>query len=279
MRIGVLGFGSIGRRHVCNLIEMGEKDLFVYDCAQPYPAPGDAGHIRYVKMATSEQELCDWQPEAVLICTPPATHYRLAMQAIESGAHLFIEKPLATHVLEANDIVWLNNDKKVLAVGYQLRFHAMTELRRNENISSWFFSLQDMGQWTSLYKKDVLEEFSHEIDLAVRTNGPAEALTATVNDGMWNIQLRHLGGTSWLMLSGTSKHSFRYANQKNVKVWEFNGTENDQAYKWELKAFLRACRGEGWDDRLCSGPEAVHVCRIIAAARESAQQCKVVHLA
>lgn len=285
MRIAIFGLGSIGKRHVRNLVDMGEKDLCICDVnplALHIVQQMGASPIRIAELA---YDVWNWQPEAVLICTPPREHYNLAIQAIDQGCHLFIEKPIATHSQDANDIVWRNDDKKVLAVGYQLRFNRLDIERHQYKNKINIVHQQDMSIWPSQYKKDILQEFSHEIDVAIYLNGPAETVVARRSALRWDIEIHHQHGFSRLHISAAPGPFARWIDcdkfhdQPGVGNWSFNKEGNDQAYKDELAAFLKACRGEGWDDRLCSGAEAVHVCKIIEAARESAQDCKVVHLA
>ena len=71
-------------------------------------------------------------PNALAIFTPHLAHYRLAMNALQAGCHVFIEKPLSTNVQEAVDIVGLalGRNRKV-GVGHQYRLHpSLVEARR-----------------------------------------------------------------------------------------------------------------------------------------------------
>lgn len=45
------------------------------------------------------------KPDAVHICTPPATHADFAIKALEAGCHVLLEKPMATSVEEAEQIL------------------------------------------------------------------------------------------------------------------------------------------------------------------------------
>lgn len=68
------------------------------------------------------------KPHAVSINTYPDTHYEYAKLALESGAHVFVEKPLATTVQEAEELVALASRlKKKMVVGYILRVHPAWE--------------------------------------------------------------------------------------------------------------------------------------------------------
>ncbi len=64
------------------------------------------------------------QPDAVSINTYPDTHFEYVKMALNEGAHVFVEKPLALTVKEAEDLVTLASKlNKKLVVGYILRVH------------------------------------------------------------------------------------------------------------------------------------------------------------
>jgi len=54
-----------------------------------------------------DEVLCDDAVEAVIIATPPATHYPLAKQALQAGKHVLVEKPLATRVTDGRELAEL----------------------------------------------------------------------------------------------------------------------------------------------------------------------------
>ena len=64
------------------------------------------------------------KPDAVSINTYPDTHAEFARKALEAGCHVFIEKPLATTVEEAQELVALARERNLkIVVGYILRVH------------------------------------------------------------------------------------------------------------------------------------------------------------
>ena len=74
--------------------------------------------------STYEEALRVTRPDVVSINTYPETHADYARKALEVGAHLFVEKPLANTVDEAQEIVDLARQaKRKLVVGYILRVH------------------------------------------------------------------------------------------------------------------------------------------------------------
>ena len=57
------------------------------------------------KVYTSDEMMADPEVDIVLILTNPASHYSLTMQALKAGKHVYCEKPLATSLEQANEIV------------------------------------------------------------------------------------------------------------------------------------------------------------------------------
>jgi len=63
--------------------------------------------------------------DAVVIATPVATHYNLAMKALESGKHILVEKPIARSIGEVERIGKLAREKNLVAmVGHTFLFNA-----------------------------------------------------------------------------------------------------------------------------------------------------------
>jgi predicted dehydrogenase len=65
--------------------------------------------------------------QAVIIATPPATHYELAMKAIDSGKDVFVEKPLVLSVAEGEKLVEkAEKNGRILMVGHIMLYHPCT---------------------------------------------------------------------------------------------------------------------------------------------------------
>jgi len=62
--------------------------------------------------------------DAVAIAAPAALHYRLTKEALLSGKDVFVEKPLALHYAEGEELVELAQENaKILMVGHILEYH------------------------------------------------------------------------------------------------------------------------------------------------------------
>lgn len=96
MKLGVVGLGSIGRRHLQNFHALGVDTLVAYDAA-PGQRDAEAQFPFAAVVDTLEAALAG--ADGVVICTPPDSHLAIARLAAERGAHLMVEKPLA-HVVD-----------------------------------------------------------------------------------------------------------------------------------------------------------------------------------
>jgi len=71
-----------------------------------------------------ERALAATRPDCVAVCTYPDTHAALTLRAFAAGCHVFVEKPLATSVAEAESVVAeATRAGRTLVVGYILRHH------------------------------------------------------------------------------------------------------------------------------------------------------------
>ena len=139
LRIGVAGCGRAARIHLDRLLAQAE--VAVVGCADTNLAHAQALAARAGQVRGSGQVPCFddhrkllKQPglDALCIFTPHLWHYRLAMDALQAGCHVFIEKPLSTNLQEAADIVGLARGRSLkVAVGHQYRLRpSLAEARR-----------------------------------------------------------------------------------------------------------------------------------------------------
>jgi len=64
--------------------------------------------------ASLEAVLADMHLDAVVIVTPPATHFSLAKAALAAGKHVWVEKPLALQLAEGRELVQLARCKRTV---------------------------------------------------------------------------------------------------------------------------------------------------------------------
>jgi predicted dehydrogenase len=106
LRVGVIGYGYWGPNLVRNFNEAtGSRVVAVSDLRDERL---DQVRDRYPAVRTTDDShalLADPAVDAVIVATPVATHYRLAMAAIEAGKHVLVEKPIAMGRTEAESLI------------------------------------------------------------------------------------------------------------------------------------------------------------------------------
>ena len=120
-RILVCGVGSIGERHIRNLLTLGYKNIAVYRARQ-FPFRNlDLSPPIYTDL---KEALIDFSPTVTFVTNPTAFHVSIAMEAAQANSHLFIEKPIS-HNLEGLEKLCrtLKSHDRMAMVGYMLRFH------------------------------------------------------------------------------------------------------------------------------------------------------------
>lgn len=84
-----------------------------------------------VERAETVDDLLAGDSDVVHICTPNATHAPLALRALAAGKHVICEKPLATSVDDAEELVRAAADRGVIAaVPFVYRYHPMVREAR-----------------------------------------------------------------------------------------------------------------------------------------------------
>jgi predicted dehydrogenase len=104
----VVGYGYWGPNLARNLEERPEFN-FEYLCDRD-PVQRDAFSRRFSHVRTTpdfSDVLADPAVEAILIATPPQSHYALAKAALQAGKHVLVEKPLATNLADACELAAL----------------------------------------------------------------------------------------------------------------------------------------------------------------------------
>lgn len=182
MRILVCGLGSIGRRHLSNILSLSKHKVAVCDInGAQIPTWFKNEHDVFTDIGAAFKA---FKPDALVIATPAQTHTSLMRIALEHRAPFLVEKPLATYsTMDEAKAIASECDRAGLQcmVGYNLRFQPQARaLRLGARYPSYFkFGLMcDMAVWPgSASEGDPVAECSHEIDLALWFGGrPARAV-------------------------------------------------------------------------------------------------------
>ena len=146
-RVLIAGAGSIGRRHLHNLRQLGVQDIHLYRThSQPLKEAPELPVFTDLKRALESK------PQAVIVSNPTAFHMEIAIEAARAGCHLLIEKPLAHSWDGVEELLSTVREKCLVAmVGFDLRFDPglcrIKNLIEQEHIGSLIAIHAQVGQY------------------------------------------------------------------------------------------------------------------------------------
>ncbi|MGB9724149.1 MAG: Gfo/Idh/MocA family oxidoreductase [Chloroflexia bacterium] len=132
LRSAVIGVGAMGIHHARVYNELEGVELVAVADADARRAEA-AGRRFKVPFYTDYRQMLDREkPDLVSIAVPTSIHHRVALETIARGVHLLVEKPIASSLGEAEEMVHEARRQGVkLAVGHIERFNpAVVELKR-----------------------------------------------------------------------------------------------------------------------------------------------------
>jgi predicted dehydrogenase len=124
IKVGVIGCGYWGPNLIRNLVDISQAEVVgVSDLRE-----SRLNHIRnlYPRIFTTQnyKDLFSLNLDAVVVATPPATHYAIAKECMENGLNVLIEKPITTNSADAQELVDLAARKDLtLMVGHTFEYN------------------------------------------------------------------------------------------------------------------------------------------------------------
>ena len=244
-RVLISGLGSIGRRHLANLESLGVREIAYHRSGKSTieaPLPDNPS------FQDLDQALSEFEPDVVFVCGPSHTHLAVALKAADTGAHLFIEKPLSNSIDNVAQLKKKSTESGCLVmVGYMTRFHPiLSEIKQRiagdqigklihirsqwgEYVPDWhpwedyrqtYAARQDMGGGPAL-------TLSHEIDMALWFMGEVKTVQGLSNmHSNLEIDTEHgidllIGGTS----GATANIHLDFYQRPPARDTEFVGTD------------------------------------------------------
>lgn len=274
MKAVVIGNGSIGKRHINNLISLGIDNITL--CRSSLK-----GNDLNLKEIVGLEEILKIQPNFVIVSNPTSLHFKTLEFLIQNQFNILCEKPLL-HLSKEWELLkpLLKNYKGFSNVVFNLRYHPCIqktkELLDNNELgeinSARFFVGQYLPDWRpetnhlecySAHKEmggGVVMDLVHEIDLAEYLLGKpkgqihsiaskvsdvtidsldiAEVLYKTGNNKIVNIHMDYLyrGYSRHFLISGKEFNLHCDLFENTIKV---TGNQNEQIQSFEFKDFER----------------------------------------
>ena len=130
--VAVIGAGSMGKNHIRVFRGMPDVELIAVVDSNP-EAREQISHLYCIPTYSSYQEMLERErPDAVSVVVPSQLHFTVTKYLLEAGCHVLVEKPIATNLDDARDLVaTAERMDRILAVGHVERFNpAILELKR-----------------------------------------------------------------------------------------------------------------------------------------------------
>jgi predicted dehydrogenase len=203
LRAAVIGAGVFGRHHASKYASLPGVTLSAVADPDPESRRQAANHLGMLPVA-------DWRSllgevDIVSVCSPAITHAEIVGEFLAAGAHVLVEKPIATELDEAEELIQLAAERNlVLTVGHQERFvFAKSGLLDGDTIPLSVECVR-AGPWTGRGAdvSVVLDLMIHDLDLVHRLLP---------------------GGTAELRARGRCVHG-RLADEVNAGIVFENGT-------------------------------------------------------
>jgi len=169
LRAAVIGQGAFGRHHASKYSKLPGVQLTAI--ADPSFDARQASAAAHGVTAVADWRDLLGEVDIVSVCSPAVTHAPIVRGFLEAGAHVLVEKPIATDLKEADALIALAERKnRVLTVGHQERYvFARTGLldfdEVPQEVECW-----RTGPWTGRGAdvSAVLDLMIHDLDLVHR---------------------------------------------------------------------------------------------------------------
>ena len=205
----IVGFGSIGRRHLENFLQLKNVKLIVYTKRTDLDSFKEQG----VKISNSLTECLKENPDIGVITNETSLHLPITIKLAQNGLDLFIEKPLSNSLKDVEKLRAIVKKKKLITqMGCHLRFHPcikkIKSLIEQEKIGRIISAqvqscsyLPDYHKWedyrrsyasrkelgggvilTQIHEIDYMYWFFQEVENVVSMSGKLSDLDVTVED-------------------------------------------------------------------------------------------------
>ena len=166
LKVGVLGAGHLGKIHLRLLNQSEKYELVGFYDPNEENALKVAQEFGYQKFDTISQLV--QAVDVVDIVTPTLSHFDCAVEAIEAGKHVFLEKPIANSVEEADEIIALAKKHNVKGqVGHVERFNPAFSAAKNSINQTMFIETHRLAEFNprGTDVPVVLDLMIHDIDI------------------------------------------------------------------------------------------------------------------
>ncbi|HAS90228.1 MAG TPA: oxidoreductase [Desulfovibrio sp.] len=260
LKVAVIGSGYWGKNLVRNYDRIGALKM-ICDTNEETLARFKEQYPEVETALSYSEVLSKKFIDGIIIATPAETHFNLAKEALLAGKHVYVEKPLVLNEGEAEELISLAKDRKlILMVGHLLQYHPifvelkkMVETGELGRINYIYSNRLNLGKIRR--EENILWSFApHDISMILSLTGEEpEKVIATGG----NYLHRHIADVTTTHLefpSGTKAHIFvswlhPFKEQKLVVVGDKKMAVFDDTQVWEDKLLVYPHKVE-WENNI-----------------------------
>jgi predicted dehydrogenase len=299
-RFLVMGCGSIGKRHIANLLAAGVGEVIGFEVRADR---AKEVHATFgVEVVTDLDAAFARRPSVAFVTAPTSLHVALALQAAERGCHLFIEKPLAHNREGVEKLLGLaRQNNLVTLVGCNMRFHpglrAVKRLLEERAVGLVTAAFIEVGQYLADWhpyedyrqgysaRKDlgggVILDAIHEIDYARWLLGPVTTVCCFAGH-LSNLEIE-TEDTAALLLRFASgvigevhldyvqrahSRTCQVIGDEGTVRWDYSAGEV-RVYSERTKGWKTIANPAGWQPNQMYVDELAHFLRCLAGEEKS----------
>jgi predicted dehydrogenase len=174
VRVGVIGIGYLGQFHAEKFADIPEVELVGLVDADFNKASQLAGKLK--THAFHDPTHLFGKVDAVSIVVPTVQHHRIAMQFLEQGIHVLLEKPMTVTLAQADELNDLAASRgTILQVGHIERFNPALTVIRSMIRAPRFITAERAAPFTArcMDVNVVLDLMIHDLDIVMDLAGSA----------------------------------------------------------------------------------------------------------
>ncbi len=167
IKIGIIGIGHLGSRHLKVYSELSDKVDIIGVCDLKSERTQKLATHYNVPFVSNYRDLIG-KVDAVNVCTPTESHHEIAKYFLGTHVHTFIEKPITTTIEQAEELIAIADANKLkLQVGHIERFNSAFESIKHFTENPLFIECHRLNQFPnrSLDIGVIMDLMIHDIDI------------------------------------------------------------------------------------------------------------------
>ncbi len=269
IKVLIVGYGSIGKRHLENFLQFKDIQLIVYTKRNDLQLLKKKG----IKVSNSLTECLKENPDIGVIANETSLHIPIAIKLAKEGLDLFLEKPLSNSLKDVKKLYAIVKKKKLITqMGCNLRFHPcimkikslieqqkigkiisaqiqncsyLPDFHRWEDYRKSYAARKDLGGGvilTQIHEIDYMYWFFQEVENIVSISGKFSELDVTAEDyvsSLLKFKNKIIGELHMDYFQRPSFRSCKIRGTKGEIYWDSDDNcvdvYNMNKKRWEIK--------------------------------------------